>query len=111
MASSNEFIRRHPVATKRALRAILKASDICALQPKRVAQLLADKGLTNYDNALQMLGELPYGRWRDYDLEDAVRFLRAAHARCRHCEVSPQKIIAQGTDWRFLNELKRELKA
>jgi NitT/TauT family transport system substrate-binding protein len=24
---------------------------------------------------------------------------------------SPQKIIADGTDWRFLNELKRELKA
>jgi NitT/TauT family transport system substrate-binding protein len=23
---------------------------------------------------------------------------------------SPQKIIAQGTDWRFLNELKKELK-
>jgi NitT/TauT family transport system substrate-binding protein len=22
----------------------------------------------------------------------------------------PQKLIAQGTDWRFLNELKRELK-
>ena len=24
---------------------------------------------------------------------------------------SPNKIIAQGADWRFLNELKRELKA
>jgi NitT/TauT family transport system substrate-binding protein len=24
---------------------------------------------------------------------------------------SPQKIIANGTDWRFLSELKRELKA
>ena len=23
---------------------------------------------------------------------------------------TPQRIIAQGTDWRFLNELKRELK-
>jgi len=23
---------------------------------------------------------------------------------------TPSKIIAQGTDWRFLNELKRELK-
>ena len=23
---------------------------------------------------------------------------------------TPQKIIAQGTDWRFLNELKQELK-
>ena len=24
---------------------------------------------------------------------------------------TPNKIIAEGTDWRFLNELKRELKA
>jgi NitT/TauT family transport system substrate-binding protein len=24
---------------------------------------------------------------------------------------NPQKIIALGTDWRFLNELKKELKA
>ena len=24
---------------------------------------------------------------------------------------TPQKLIAQGTDWRYLNELKRELKA
>jgi NitT/TauT family transport system substrate-binding protein len=24
---------------------------------------------------------------------------------------NPQRLIAQGTDWRFLNELKRELKA
>jgi NitT/TauT family transport system substrate-binding protein len=24
---------------------------------------------------------------------------------------TPQKILAEGTDWRFLNELKRELKA
>ena len=24
---------------------------------------------------------------------------------------TPQQIIANGTDWRFLNELKRELKA
>jgi NitT/TauT family transport system substrate-binding protein len=23
---------------------------------------------------------------------------------------TPQKILAQGTDWRFLNELKKELK-
>jgi hypothetical protein len=26
-------------------------------------------------------------------------------------KTSPQKIIAQGADWRFLNELKKELKA
>jgi len=26
-------------------------------------------------------------------------------------KTSPQKIISQGTDWRFLRELKKELKA
>jgi len=26
-------------------------------------------------------------------------------------KTSPQKIIADGSDWRFLDELKRELKA
>ena len=30
---------------------------------------------------------------------------------CVFIEWSPQKIIAEGTDWRFFNELKRELKA
>ncbi len=25
-------------------------------------------------------------------------------------ESTPQRLIAQGTDWRFLNELKKELK-
>jgi NitT/TauT family transport system substrate-binding protein len=29
----------------------------------------------------------------------------------RLISASPQKIIADGTDWRFLNEVKRELKA
>ena len=37
--------------------------------------------------------------------------LCAAPARGRHDQATPQKIIAQGTDWRFLNELKKELKA
>jgi hypothetical protein len=26
------------------------------------------------------------------------------------CSVIPQKILAQGTDWRFLSELRKELK-
>jgi NitT/TauT family transport system substrate-binding protein len=36
--------------------------------------------------------------------------LRAALERTGHDQMSPQKIIADGTHWRFLNELKRELK-
>ena len=43
-AANRAFVRKHPVATKRALRAILKASDICALEPERAARAIVDKG-------------------------------------------------------------------
>ena len=33
-----------------------------------------------------------------------------AFTRRMSIKSTPQKIIADGTDWRFLNELKRELK-
>jgi len=111
VASTREFVRKYPVATKRALRAFVKAADLCALEPNRVARLIADKGLGSYDNTLQMLSEIPYGKWREYDAEDSVRFFALRMRDVGYVNTSPQKIIAQGTDWRFLNELKRELKA
>ncbi len=105
------FVRRHPVATKRALRAILKATDMCAREPDRAAQLLVEKGYTpNYDYALQTLREIPYNRWREYDPEDTVRFYALRLREVGMIKSTPQKIIAQGTDWRFFNELKKELK-
>ena len=36
--------RSHPVATKRVLRAILKAADLCVSEPTRVARLMVDGG-------------------------------------------------------------------
>jgi len=111
VTSSKEFVRKNPVATKRALRAIMKATDLCAAQPKRVARLMADKGLARYDTALQTLRELPYGKWREYNPEDSLRFYALRLHEVGIIKGSPQKIIAEGTDWRFLNELKNELKA
>jgi len=106
-----EFIRKHPVATKRAMRAILKAADLCALAPERAAQSLVDKGLAKqYEYAFQLMKELPYGKWRDYNPEDTVRFYALRLHEAGMIKSSPQKIIAQGTDWRFLNELKKEMK-
>lgn len=113
MATGNrEFVRRHPVATKRALRAILKAADICAIEPERAARLMVDKEFTpRYDYALQTLKEIPYNKWRDYDPEDTIRFYSLRLHEVGMIKSSPQKIIAQGTDWRFWKELKKELKA
>ena len=49
-------------------------------------------------------------RWREFDPEDFVRFFSLRLHEAGVVKSSPQKIIASGTDWRFLNELKREMK-
>jgi len=109
---NTEFVRRNPIATKRALRALLKATDLCATQPERAAQFLVDKGYTqSREYALQTLSDVSYRKWRDYNPEDSVRFFALRLHEVGLVKSSPQKLIAQGTDWRFLNELKKELKA
>ena len=73
--------------------------------------MLVDGGFTPpYDYALQSLQELPYDKWREYDAEDTLRFYALRLRETGFIKSSPQKIIADGTDWRFLDELKRELK-
>jgi NitT/TauT family transport system substrate-binding protein len=65
LAGNRDFVRKHPVATKRALRAILKGTDFCATDPAAAAQRMVDGGFTaRYDYALQMLKEVPYNKWR-----------------------------------------------
>jgi NitT/TauT family transport system substrate-binding protein len=109
--SSRDFVREHPVAAKRALRAFLKAADMCAAEPERAAQRLVDGGFTEqYDYALQTFTELPYDRWREFDPKDAMRFYALRLHEVGMITSSPNTILAEGTDWRFLNELKRELK-
>jgi NitT/TauT family transport system substrate-binding protein len=111
LVANREFVRRHPIATKRAMRALLKANTICTLEPERAARLLVDKGYTErYDYALQALQELPYAKWREYDPEDSVRFYALRLHEAGLIKSTPQKLIAQHTDWRFFNELKKELK-
>ena len=112
LAAHRDFARYHPVATKRVMRAILKAADLCVTEPMRVAQRIVDSGFTaRYDYALQTLREIPYAKWREYDPEDAMRFYSLRLREAGMIKSSPNKIIADGTDWRFWNELKRELKS
>jgi NitT/TauT family transport system substrate-binding protein len=112
VAGNPEYVRNHPVATKRVLRAILKAAEFCASEPARAAQRLVDRGFVSRDDyALETLSAIPYGNWRDYDAEDSIRFYALRMREAGMIKSSPQKIIVEGTDWRFLDELKRELKA
>jgi NitT/TauT family transport system substrate-binding protein len=112
LVGNKEFVRKNPVATKRALRAIMKSADICAVAPERVARSLIARGLAqNYEYTLQSIKELPYGRWREFDPEDTMRFYSLRLREVGMIKSSPQKIIAEGADWRFWRELKMELKA
>jgi NitT/TauT family transport system substrate-binding protein len=105
------LIRDRPMATKRFLRAILKAADLCATEPMTAAQRLVDGKFTSrYDYTVQALSELPYRAWRDYDPEDSLRFYGLRLHEVGMLKSDPQQLIAAGTDWRFLDEIKRELK-
>ena len=111
LATHRDYVRKHPVATKRVLRAIIKATDLCVNAPMRVAQRMVDGDFTaHYDYALQTLNEIQYGKWREFDPDDTVRFYSLRLREAGVIKSSPNKIIADGTDWRFFNELKRELK-
>jgi NitT/TauT family transport system substrate-binding protein len=112
ISANREFAHKHPVATKRAVRAILKGSEICATNPDQAAKAFLAQGFKmNPEYAQQAIRELPYGKWREYNPEETVRFYALRLREAGMVKSAPQKLIAQGTDWRFLNELKKELKA
>jgi NitT/TauT family transport system substrate-binding protein len=112
LTGNQDYVRKHPVATKRVLRAILKSADLCVSEPLGVARRLVDGGFTErYDYALQTLREVQYDKWREYDPEDTIRYYALRLYETGLIKTNPKKIIAENTDWRFFNELKRELKA
>ena len=112
VAARREFAQKYPIATRRALRAIIKGGDMCATDPDRGAKAFLDQGFqTSPEHARQAIREIPYGRWRDYNPEETVRFYALRLREAGMVKSTPRQLIAQGTDWRFFNELKRELKA
>jgi NitT/TauT family transport system substrate-binding protein len=112
LGGNRNFVEANPVATKRALRAILKATDMCAREPEQVARFLVNKGYEpRHEVGLEILRGLPYDAWRRLDPTDSLRFHALRLHEVGMIKNTPDKIIAKGTDWRFLNQLKKELKA
>ena len=112
MAFGNrDFVAQNPVATKRALRALLKAAEQCSAEPERVVRTLVDRGFYKESRySAQVLREIPYKRWREYDSADSLRFYALRLHEAGLVKSNPQKLLAQGTNWRFIEQLKRELK-
>jgi NitT/TauT family transport system substrate-binding protein len=108
---NRDFVAKNPVATKRALRALLKAADICAAEPERTARTLVERGFyKDVAHSTQALRDIPYQRWRDYDSADSLRFYALRLHEAGFIKSNPQKLLAQGTNWRFIEQLKKEMK-
>ena len=95
MGGNRDFVRKN-AATKRAVRALLQANNVCATNPEETTRFLVDRGFTaNYDYALQSVRELPYARLERLQ-HRALRMQEAGYIKA-----SPNTILAKGTDWRF----------
>ena len=110
LATSDDNLRQRPLAVKRAMRAIFKSTDMCAADPRFVARRLVDGGFTDrYDEAVELLSAVPYGKWREYDPEDTLRFYALQLHDLGLIKTSPNKIVAEGTDWlhKLLQKIER----
>lgn len=112
VAARREFVEKCPIATKRALRALVKANQICETDRERAARLLVARGATDrYDFALKTLEEVPYAAWRNFDPRHTLRFYALRLREAGLIEGTPREILERGTDFHFIDELRRELKA
>jgi len=111
LTANAEFARKYPNATLRAVRAILKAADLCASAPEAAARELVKAGYTgNYDVALKSLKDVDFRSWRSENPENTIRFHSVRLHEIGVIKSTPAQILARGTDWRYLDLLKRELK-
>lgn len=111
LGANRAFVQKNPVATKAVLRAVLKAADLCQSQPDVAASLIVSRKYTeNLDYARQAMRETPYTPWREFDPADTVRFYGLRLHEAGMVRRTPNRLLAEGTDWRFLREVKAELK-
>lgn len=112
ISGHTDFVRNNPVATKRALRAILKANDVVARDPELAMRLLVKKKISKETEAkyiLQALSEIPFGVWRDYNPEDTVRFYALRLREVGMIKTPPEEFIDRHCDWSALLSMKDEL--
>lgn len=111
IGARREFVEKYPVATKRAIRAFVKANQLCEAEKELSARLLVERGATDrYDYALKTLQEVPYGAWHSFDPRHTLRFYALRLREAGLIESTPSEILERGSDFRFIDELRREIK-
>ena len=112
VAANSNFVARNPVATRRALGAILTAADQTQRDPVAAVQLLVDRGYTTeFDYTLAAVQAIHSYNWRDYDAEDSLRFYALRLHEAHRLQQDPKQLIIRGTDWRPFADVKADVPA
>ena len=88
------------------------SADQVAKNPAMAARLVVDMGIrspSEQEHLAMAFNETPYDKWRHYNPEDTIRFYALRLKELGLTKYAPNDIIAQNTNWSFLNELKGEL--
>lgn len=104
------FLEQNPIATKRALRAVLRGVDRCHREPEAVAQELVRAGWSaNEYSAVQGMPYQHFDAWRTHSPEDSMRFFALRLREGGVIKSTPDELIKRGLDLRYLDELRDKI--
>ena len=116
LVANRNWARKYPIATKRFTRAILRATDAVAKDKPRAAREYVAGGFNSTaaspvdeDLTNEVIRDLSYD-WRELDPEETLRFFALRLADAKLIKSTPQQIIAQGSDFAFMRQMRTELK-
>lgn len=112
ISGHSKFVKDNPVATKRAIRAILKANDHVAKNPQLATDTLLQRKIRKESErkyVLQSIKDIPFGEWRAYNPEDTLRYYALRLREVGMLDSQPEEFIRKHTDWSFVKSLKGEL--
>jgi len=108
IAATTSFVQKNPVATKRALRALLKASDETSSQPEAAARYVVDKGYRpGYDDVIASFKEMTHNQWRSLDHEASYRFHVKNFQAAGVIKNPVDQLVRTGVNLTFLDDLKK----
>ncbi len=111
VAAHREYTQENPVATRKFLRAVIKANQLCEIDQENAARRLVALGATEqYEHARKTLRDVPYGSWREFDPGDTIRFFALRLREAGLIGQGPTAILEKGSDFSFLEQIRRELK-
>jgi len=111
LVANRDWARENPVATKRATRALLRATDRAAHDHAGAARDSIAAGYPKDESLVVAAMAMCRYNWRDVEPTETTRFFALRLAEAKVIKSTPQQVIDRGTDFAYQRQLRSELKA